>query len=104
MGNTLFTWGWNNSGALGDNTTTDRSNPVQTVAGGINWKQVAGGGIHAAAIKTDGTLWTWGNNDGGRLGLDDTDNRSSPVQTIMADTNWLYVSAGYETTFGIRKA
>jgi len=38
------------------------------------------------------------------LGLDDTDSRSSPVQTIMADNKWLYVSAGYETTFGIRKA
>ena len=101
---TCWTWGYNAYGQLGDETTDDRSSPVQTVTYGTDWKQVDGGQDHSAAIKNDGTCWVWGDNGSGRLGLDDTDSRSSPVQTIMADTNWLYVSAGYETTFGIRKA
>ena len=101
---TCWTWGWNAYGQLGDETTGNKSSPVQTVTYGTDWKQVDGGRNHSAAIKNDGTCWVWGDNSSGRLGLDDTDSRSSPVQTIMADTNWLYVSAGYETTFGIRKA
>ena len=101
---TCWTWGWNADGQLGDETTGSKSSPVQTVTYGTDWKQVDGGRNHSAAIKNDGTCWVWGDNSSGRLGLDDTDSRSSPVQTIMADTNWLYVSAGYETTFGIRNA
>jgi len=101
---TCWTWGKNNYGQLGDETTDDKSSPVQTVTYGTDWKQVDGGQDHSAAIKNDGTCWVWGDNGSGRLGVDDYDDRSSPVQTIMADTNWLYVSAGYETTFGIRKA
>jgi alpha-tubulin suppressor-like RCC1 family protein len=101
---TCWTWGNNGDGQLGDETTNDRSSPIQTVTYGTDWKQVEGGQYHSAAIKNDGTCWVWGDNGNGRLGDETTDNRSSPVQTIMADTNWLYVSAGYETTFGIRKA
>ena len=101
---TCWTWGKNNNGQLGDETTNNRSSPIQTVAYGTDWKQVDAGQDHSAAIKNDGTCWVWGDNGNGRLGVDDTDDRSSPVQTIMADTKWLYVSAGYETTFGIRKA
>ncbi len=44
-------------------------------------------------LKTDGTLWVWGENSYGRLGLGDTTNRSSPVQ-IGALTTWLNISAG----------
>jgi len=101
---TCWTWGSNGNGQLGDETTTNRSSPVQTVTYGTDWKQVDGGQDHSAAIKNDGTCWVWGDNGSGRLGDNTNVDRSSPVQTIMADTNWLYVSAGYETTFGIRKA
>ena len=55
---TLWTWGYNGSGPgqLGDNTSINRSTPVTTFAGGTNWKQVAGGGTHIAAIKTSDDL------------------------------------------------
>jgi alpha-tubulin suppressor-like RCC1 family protein len=94
VGNTLFVWGRNAFGGLGDNTTTDKSNPVQTVTGGINWKQVSGGSYHAVAIKNDGTLWVWGYNAYGCLGDNTITNRSSPVQTIAFGTNWKQATAG----------
>jgi hypothetical protein len=98
----LFTWGRNNSGALGDNTTTQRNIPVTTFAGGANWKQVAGGGIHTAAIKTDGTLWTWGNNAYGQLGNNTTTNRSTPVTTFAGGNNWKQVAGGNNHTAAIK--
>jgi alpha-tubulin suppressor-like RCC1 family protein len=91
---TLWTWGNNGNGRLGDGTTTSRLSPVTTAGGGTNWKQVACGQGHTAAIKTDGTLWTWGNNGQGRLGTGTTTDRSSPVTTAGGGTNWKQVSCG----------
>ena len=92
---TLWLWGSNYAGELGDNTTTGRNSPVQTVTGGTNWKQVSCGYAMTAAIKTDGTLWCWGNNYEGGLGDNTTTNRSSPVQTITGGNNWSSVFATY---------
>jgi alpha-tubulin suppressor-like RCC1 family protein len=100
---TLWLWGYNDSGQLGTNDTTNRSSPIQTVSGGTNWKQVSCGGSFTAAIKTDGTLWSWGfNGSGGPLGTNDTTNRSSPVQTVTGGTNWKQVSAGFSVTAAIK--
>ena len=89
---TLWTWGRNTSGQLGDFSNTNRSTPVTTFAGGTNWKQVTCGGLHTAAIKTDGTLWTWGSGGYGRLGTNNTGNRSTPVTTFAGGNNWKQVS------------
>jgi len=79
----LWKWGGDGSGQLGDNTVVNKSSPVQTVAGGTNWKQVASTGYyHVAAIKTDGTLWLWGMNVFGALGDNTTVSKSSPIQTV----------------------
>ena len=99
---TLWTWGYNNYGQLGDSTIVNKSSPVQTIAGGTNWKQVAGGSVHTAAIKTDGTLWTWGNNGQGQLGDNTGANKSSPVQTIAGGTNWKQVSVGKDNNAAIK--
>ena len=99
---TLWTWGYNNYGQLGDNTLTSKSSPVQTTAGGTNWKQVSCGSNHTAAIKINGTLWTWGYNDYGKLGDNTTTNRSSPVQTTAGGTNWKQVSGGGSHTAAIK--
>jgi len=92
-------WMWEDNSApyaaLGDGTTTTRYSPVQTIAGGNNWKQVSCGSYLTGAIKTDGTLWMWGMNSAGGLGDGTNVNKSSPVQTISAGTNWKMVSAGY---------
>ena len=99
---TLWTWGYNNNGQLGDNTRTHKSSPVQTVSGGTNWKQVACGRGHTSGIKTDGTLWLWGSNGNCELGDNTTDKKSSPVQTVAGGTNWKLVAGGFYHTAAIK--
>jgi alpha-tubulin suppressor-like RCC1 family protein len=89
---TLWAWGENSYGALGQNNITLRSSPVQ-IGALTNWLQPSAGFAFCAATKTDGTLWGWGYNTSGQLGLNDVVNRSSPVQ-VGALTNWLQVSVG----------
>ncbi len=102
IGDTLFTWGSGGYGRLGDNTTTSKSTPVTTFAGGTNWKQVSAGNRHCAAIKTDGTLWTWGLGTSGQLGDNTTTNKLTPVTTFAGGTNWKQVSAGSNQTAAIK--
>jgi alpha-tubulin suppressor-like RCC1 family protein len=99
---TLWTWGSNNSGRLGDNTNINRATPVTTFAGGTNWKQVSCGLRHTSAIKTDGTLWTWGDNDIAQLGNNTITVRSTPVTTFAGGNNWKQVSCGYVYTAAIK--
>ncbi len=91
---TLWLWGYNSSGQLGTNNTTSYSSPVQTITGGTNWKSVSCGNYYTSGIKTDGTLWLWGDNIDGQLGTNDIVHRSSPVQTVTGGTNWKSVSCG----------
>lgn len=100
---TLWLCGDNDYGSLGDGTIDRKSSPVQTVAGGINWKSVASGaGRQAAAIKTDGTLWTWGRNNSGQLGNNTVAGTSSPIQTAAGGTNWKLVTCGLYFTAAIK--
>jgi len=88
----LWGWGVNNGGTLGLGDTIWRSSPVQ-IGGDIDWSQVssaAGGG--SAAIRTDGTLWTWGFNNIGQLAQGDAVYRSSPTQ-VGGDTDWSLIHA-----------
>ena len=98
---TLWAWGSNNNGQLGDGTTVSKRSPITTAGGGTNWKQVAGGTYHTAAIKTDGTLWTWGSNSSGQLGDGTIANKSSPVTTAGGGTNWKQVACGLYHTAAI---
>ncbi len=99
---TLWLWGRNGTGNLGDDSTINRSSPVQTVSTGTNWKQVSLGQCHSAAIKTDGTLWLWGRGDGGQLGYNNTITYSSPVQIITKNNNWKQINLGSSSSSGIK--
>jgi alpha-tubulin suppressor-like RCC1 family protein len=90
---TLWVWGDNYYRQLGTNDTNRRSTPVTTFAGGTNWKSVSCGLYHTMAIKTDGTLWVWGDNGYGQLGTNDTTDKYTPVTTFAGGTNWKQVSA-----------
>jgi hypothetical protein len=74
---TLWTWGYNGNGQLGDGTTTDSTIPLQI---GSGYASVAAGFFHTVALKTDGTLWVWGYNGYGQLGDGTTIDKTSPVQ------------------------
>ncbi len=64
---TVWAWGWNTYGQLGDGSTVDRSLPVP-VAGLTGVVAIAAGGLHNLALKGDGTVWAWGANGVGQLG------------------------------------
>ena len=98
----MWTWGRNSYGQLGINNITDRSTPVTTILGGTNWKSIACGGYYTVAIKTDGTLWTWGYNGVGQLGINNITNRSTPVTTILGGTNWKSVASEGDYTVSIK--
>jgi len=98
---TLWGWGRNAEGQLGNNTTTARSSPAQ-VGTLTDWRATTGGEYHTAAIKTDGTLWTWGSGANGRLGSNATATRSSPAQ-VGALTDWTSViSSGEYHTVAVK--
>lgn len=80
---TVWSWGNNLNGRLGDNTTTNRSTPVQ-VSGltGVIALTANFGGSSIYALKSDHTLWAWGFGSNGRLGTGDTNDALVPVQVL----------------------
>ena len=88
--NTLWVWGNNTYGELGQNSQVKYSSPVQIP--GTNWSSAASGGANFLAIKTDGTLWSWGYNTTGQLGQNNNINYSSPVQIPGTDWSEQYCS------------
>ena len=87
---TLWAWGPNNEGQLGTGDTETRFVPTQ-VGSDSDWRVVDGGGTYqsafAAALKTDGSLWTWGGNNHGQLGQGDKVDRLLPLQ-VGDDADW----------------
>ena len=108
----LWTWGRNNYGQLGDGTIINRSSPIQTVNFGNNWKKIAawdiGYSIGTAALKSDGSLWVWGLNDRGQLGDGTTISKSTPVQVFARGNNstsnisWTSVSTTANSVVGLK--
>jgi len=91
--NTLWTWGNNVYGQLGDGTTT-RSISPQQIGALTDWASVASGHIFMLALKTDGTIWSiGGSNTVGQLADGTTISKSSPIQ-IGALTNWISIASG----------
>ena len=86
---TVWAWGDNQYGRLGDGTSQLRTTPVQVSnEAGDGYFQgavgVVAGGWHSAAIREDGSIWTWGRNSSGQLGDGTDSNRSRPVRVLGA--------------------
>jgi alpha-tubulin suppressor-like RCC1 family protein len=95
---TLWCWGFNGAGQIGDGTTTDKHFPWQVNAFGNSAVEVAAGFDHTCARKNDGTLWCWGINTGGEVGDGTGVNQSLPVQLTTLGNTVTNVSAGDEHT------
>ncbi len=95
---TLWGWGSNIHGELGDGTNVTKKSPVQI--GGAEWKQVSAGYNHTLAIKNDGTLWSWGFNMMGQLGDGSTIDKRAPIK--IGSDKWRQVSGGYNFSIAVR--
>ncbi|RZK54031.1 MAG: RCC1 repeat-containing protein, partial [Hymenobacter sp.] len=100
---TLWAWGWNYYGQLGLGSSSSYPNVPTQVGTATNWRSTTAGAMHAAALRTDGTLWAWGSNYFGQLGTgsSSTGNELSPVQ-IGAATTWQSLDAGLYHVVALR--
>ncbi|MCL2602122.1 MAG: InlB B-repeat-containing protein, partial [Treponema sp.] len=97
---TLWAWGWNYYGQLGDNTIGSRRVPVQEYSSST-WVSVSSGSGYTAAIKSDGSLWAWGYNNSEQLGNNSARESRVPEQEYSKST-WVSVSAGERHTAAIK--
>lgn len=98
--NTLWVWGFNISGSLGipNNPNNSIGTPIE-ISGGGQWKDAVGGYFCSFGIKNDDTLWAWGNNLFGKLGIGNIPQANTPVQI---SGTWKKISSNYTHTLGIK--
>lgn len=91
---TVWCWGYNADGQIGDGTLTTRDAPVQVkpLSGVL---QVSAGGGHTCALVSDGSVWCWGRNASGQLGDGTMMGRNAPVQVGTKETA-TSIDAGYD--------
>ncbi|MCL2088900.1 MAG: Ig-like domain-containing protein [Oscillospiraceae bacterium] len=97
---TVWAWGYNGYGQLGDGTTTNSHTPVQ-VSGLTEVTAISAGYGHTMALKSDGTVWAWGDNQFGQLGDGTIIDRHTPIQ-VSGLTGVTAISAGYEHTIALK--
>jgi alpha-tubulin suppressor-like RCC1 family protein len=99
-GTTLWCWGWNTTGQLGDATVVQKTSPVQ-VGLLTTWGAVAAGGTHTCALQAAGTLWCWGNGYNGQLGNGAPHETNIALQ-VGANLTWATAAIGVGHTCAIR--
>ncbi|MCQ9374188.1 S8 family serine peptidase [Methyloversatilis sp. XJ19-13] len=99
---TVWVWGYNGNGRLGDGTTSQRTTPVQ-ISSLTNVIEVVAGDAHTLALKSDGTVWAWGYNFYGQLGAGSFDftDRSAPVQ-VMGLSNVVAIAAAGKSSMALK--
>ncbi|EKE19915.1 MAG: hypothetical protein ACD_8C00086G0006 [uncultured bacterium] len=95
---TVWAWGYNYYGRLGDGSTINRIVPVQ-VSGLTEVSAISAAFGHSMALKSDGTLWTWGYNNRGQLGNNSITQSLVPVQVL---TGVASISAGYDYSLAVK--
>jgi len=101
---TIWSWGYNNNGELGDGTNDDKWIAVEEITNSHDWKSIDAGGWFSMAIKNDGTLWVWGHNDLGQFGnnSDIFTNNSSSEPIKVSNEHWKSIALGQNHVLAIR--
>lgn len=97
----LWSWGWNVYGEVGDGTYRTRYAPVQ-IGSDNDWKSVFVANDHTLAIKKDGSLWVWGENREGQFG-DETRIRRNYPNRVGTENDWRMAAGGRDHTLAIKK-
>jgi alpha-tubulin suppressor-like RCC1 family protein len=97
---TVWSWGYNGDGELGDGTTATRQSPVP-VAGLTNVTAIAAGSYHSFALRSDGTVWAWGYDGQGQLG-DGGSAAESNIVRVNGLTNVIAIAAGERHGIAVR--
>ncbi|HET6351992.1 MAG TPA: alpha/beta fold hydrolase [Coriobacteriia bacterium] len=95
----LWAWGENSRGEIGDATTEYRSVPTH-IGDETDWASVSAGEYHSVATKSDGSLWAWGSNEYGQLG--DEDVPTNALTPTKVGTGYSAVAAGGTHTLGVK--
>ncbi len=96
----IWSWGQNNHGQLGDGTSLNRNAPQQ-LGSSVEWEGIAAGGNHSLALTAGGEVWAWGNNSNGQLGSGSTVDVSDPIP-ISGLTNIKAINAGANYSLALR--
>jgi alpha-tubulin suppressor-like RCC1 family protein len=96
----LWAWGADVYGQVGDGDTIDNSVPIR-IGTDTRWTAVAAGAEFALALRSDGTLWSWGRNASGELGTGSTTDQSRPIQ-VGTDADWSAIAAGLAHSLALK--
>ncbi len=100
----IYAWGVNSYGQLGDGSLVNKDFPthIGTNDDWADWTMISAGYRHTAALQADGSLWTWGSNSNGQLGISSDELRMNHPVQVGSDTDWVAVDAGYDFTVALK--
>ena len=102
---TLWGWGWTGLAGLNSAQASGKEGKVTAptrIGTDSNWTQVAVGASHSLALKSDGSLWGWGQSDHGQVGDGETRNQSTVTQ-VGHDRDWRAIAAGDASSFALKR-
>jgi len=98
----VWAWGYNYYGQLGDGTTDNKNTPVPVSGLSSGVTAIAAGGRHTIALKSDGSVWAWGSNSSGQLGDDSTIDKHTPVPVSNLSSGVTAIAAGQWHTVALK--
>ncbi len=99
---TLWGWGDNYHGQIGDGTTENKLSPTQEATLSTDWIKLGAGYNYSVALKTTGTVWGWGENYYGQIGDGTLEDKLIPTQEITSAANWIDICAGSGHTISLK--
>lgn len=98
----LWCWGWNGLEQVGSSSCGGSCSSPVRVGSAVNWIDIALGDEHTCGLRTDGSLWCWGNNNLGQLGVDTNPTAHDTPTQVGVSVDWMTMAAGAQHSCGIR--